>query len=168
MNLRPSLIIFFIEYAFSLLRTVLHDNGLRVPISLSSIATCSPLIVIPATILYFAKFPWDSFQLLGLFITSLSLILLTCARLQLGECYSLEPKAKVLITSGIYSRIRHPIYFFSSCMLVGLAFCTRTKWIACLLFILIPVQICRAKLEDNVLRLAFGAKYSAYKRSTWF
>ena len=168
MNLRPHLIIVFLEYVFSSLEKLLRKNGLRAPISMASIATYSPLLVIPATVLCFAKFPWDYFQLLGLFITFLSLVLLTCARLQLGECYSLGPKAKVLINSGIYSRIRHPIYFFSSCILVGLTFCTRIEWIAYLLFIIIPVQICRAKLEEDVLCEAFGTKYSEYKRSTWF
>jgi protein-S-isoprenylcysteine O-methyltransferase Ste14 len=41
------------------------------------------------------------------------------ARLELGSAFSLGAKANQLVTTGLYSRIRHPLYFFGT--IAGLA-----------------------------------------------
>lgn len=40
-----------------------------------------------------------------------SLVLLILARIELGGAFSVRPKAQALVTHGLYSRIRNPIYF---------------------------------------------------------
>ncbi|MBM6399757.1 methyltransferase family protein [Phycicoccus sonneratiae] len=90
------------------------------------------------------------------------------ARRQLGESFTVRPEAHGLVMTGLYSRIRHPIYLFgtSAFLLVLLAI---KGWSALALWVvLIPVQVLRAVREERVLRTAFGADYEAYRRVTWF
>lgn len=94
--------------------------------------------------------------------------MLIVARLQLGSSFSVRAKASVLVTSGIYSRIRNPIYLFSAIMLLGLAIWYGHPWLILFLVILVPMQVLRARKEQAVLAEKFGEEYQAYKRQTWF
>lgn len=90
------------------------------------------------------------------------------ARLQLGAAFSVRPEARQLVETGLYSRLRHPIYVFGTAafLLVLLAL---QGWPALVIWaILIPVQIVRARREERVLAEAFGAEYEAYRGATWF
>ena len=42
------------------------------------------------------------------------------ARLQLGESFSVRPEARHLVTTGIYSKIRHPVYVFGTPAVTGI------------------------------------------------
>jgi protein-S-isoprenylcysteine O-methyltransferase Ste14 len=90
------------------------------------------------------------------------------ARIQLGEAFSVAAKASVLVTHGLYSRIRNPIYVFGSIMIAGL--CLFFKYpLALLVFVLIvPLQVVRARKESDVLEATFGDAYRNYKSRTWF
>src|SRR5258708_16217004 len=55
---------------------------------------------------------WGAHQLVGLAIVLPSFLLWGLARLQLGESFSIRPQAKALVTHGLYSRIRNPVYLF--------------------------------------------------------
>ena len=55
-----------------------------------------------------------------------SLALLVLARLELGSSFSVRPKAQTLVTHGLYSRIRNPIYVFGGLVFAG-AFFTSTS-----------------------------------------
>ncbi len=90
------------------------------------------------------------------------------ARWQLGAAFSVQPEARHLVATGLYARIRHPIYVFgtSAFLLVLLAL---QGWPGLVIWaILIPIQLLRAAREERVLAEAFGAEYEAYRRSTWF
>jgi protein-S-isoprenylcysteine O-methyltransferase Ste14 len=90
------------------------------------------------------------------------------ARRQLGVAFSVRPEAHELVTTGLYARLRHPIYVFGTTafLLVLLAL---QGWQALAIWaILIPVQVIRARREEAVLAQGFGAEYEAYRRSTWF
>ena len=81
----------------------------------------------------------------------------------------MQAKAHVLVTSGIYSRIRHPIYVFSSLMIAGIALYLDRIWLLLVvLLILLPMQIYRARREEKVLMDAFGEEYARYKSRSWF
>ena len=54
--------------------------------------------------------PWDFVRILGLLLLVPNFILLTTARLNLGNAFSVSPQAKKLVTTGLYSRVRNPIY----------------------------------------------------------
>jgi len=75
----------------------------------------------------------------------------------------------VLITGGIYSRIRNPIYVFSSLVISGLfLFFLGNLYLLLILGIIIPLQVFRARAEGRVLEQRFGDQYRQYKANTWF
>lgn len=111
--------------------------------------------------------PWTPLKIAGAAIVVPSFILFLMARIQLGSNFSIQAKAQNLVTTGVYSRIRNPIYVFGALMLVGAAL--YFKPIFLLLFVvLIPMQIVRARKEEKVLAEKFGEEYQRYKAQTWF
>jgi hypothetical protein len=56
--------------------------------------------------------PWTPARIAGVVIGLPSLALLVLARIELGGSFSVRPKAQTLVTHGLYSRIRNPIYVF--------------------------------------------------------
>jgi protein-S-isoprenylcysteine O-methyltransferase Ste14 len=127
-----------------------------------------PLVGIAILIYKFAHPPWSLLRVAGLVLLVPALALLTVARFELGNSFSVKPQAKNLVTHGIYSRIRNPIYFFGTFVFVGLfLFLERTG----LLLLIVPVlilQIIRARAESRVLEEQFGEEYRRYRASTWF
>jgi len=115
-----------------------------------------------------AALPWTPERIIGLAIAAPAFTLLVLARFQLGRAFSVRPKATTLVTSGIYSRIRNPIYVFSALLLVGIIIWSGRPLLLLFLVILVPMQIIRARKEGTVLEEKFGEEYRAYKRQTWF
>jgi protein-S-isoprenylcysteine O-methyltransferase Ste14 len=69
--------------------------------------------------------------------------------------------------SGLYSVVRHPSYFGLELILLAFALHART-W-ACFAVVLVPPTLAvlyRIHVEETALRLAFGADYENYSRST--
>jgi protein-S-isoprenylcysteine O-methyltransferase Ste14 len=112
--------------------------------------------------------PWPALRLSGAVIIVLSLFLLILARIQLGRAFSVRAKATRLVTTGLYSRIRNPIYVFGCFFFLGLAMFIPAWWLLLLLVIVIPMQIVRARREAAVLEATFGEEYRDYRRQTWF
>jgi protein-S-isoprenylcysteine O-methyltransferase Ste14 len=95
-------------------------------------------------------------------------ILWFVARRQLGVAFSVRPEAHQLVTTGLYAKLRHPIYVFGT-MAFLLVLLALQGWQALVIWaILIPVQVIRAQREEKVLTEAFGAEYEMYRSSTWF
>ena len=90
--------------------------------------------------------------------------LLLLARHQLGKSFSATPQARALVTHGLYSKIRNPMYVFSALLLLGLLITYRKPYSFLLFAMLLPVQILRARQEARVLEAKFGDAY----RETWF
>lgn len=91
------------------------------------------------------------------------------ARVQLGNAFSVGAEAKYLVTTGLYSRIRNPVYFFGHVAIT----CTMAAWgnwilVIGILMFGIPFQVIRAHRESQVLEAAFGDEYRRYKAQTWF
>ena len=105
---------------------------------------------------------------LGLALAAIGLSGVIVARYTLGRSFSIAAKARALVTTGIYSKIRNPIYVSGEIVLIGIAV---MLWrLDFLLFFLavIPVQIFRARREARVLEEKFGEEYRVYRRGTWF
>ncbi len=111
--------------------------------------------------------PWTPLRIIGVAILVPSFILFLLARIQLGNNFSVQAKAQNLVTTGVYSRIRNPIYVFGALMLMGIALYFKPILLLGFL-VLIPIQIKRARREEGVLAEKFGAEYQSYKAKTWF
>lgn len=106
------------------------------------------------------------FVVLGL--SAICAIVWVVARRQLGEAFAVRPEARQLVVTGLYAKLRHPIYVFGT-MAFLLVLLALQGWQALAIWaILIPVQVIRGRREEGVLAEAFGAEYEAYRNSTWF
>jgi len=85
----------------------------------------------------------------------------------LGKSHTTLPEARKLVTHGVYSKIRHPLYTG-----LQLAFGGLSLWFASLvgfvlsLVLVLPLNIWRARAEERVLMEAFGNEYVQYKSRT--
>ena len=106
----------------------------------------------------------------GLTLCLIGLSGVILARYTLGRSFSITAKATELVTTGIYSRIRNPIYVSGVVFLVGLIVMVRRPpfWLVLLLILIIPMQIIRARREARVLEARFGDEYRQYRDRTWF
>jgi protein-S-isoprenylcysteine O-methyltransferase Ste14 len=127
-----------------------------------------PLVAIAILIYEFAHPPWSPLRIAGLLLLFPALTLLTLARLQLGNSFSLTPQANNLVTHGLYSRIRNPIYLFGAFVVAGLFLFIERPYLLLLLVPMLILQVLRARAESRVLEERFGDEYRRYKASTWF
>lgn len=111
---------------------------------------------------------WTPMRITGAAIAVPSFLLFLLARFQLGRSFSIEAKATNLVTTGLYSRIRNPIYVFGALMIAGVTLCAQMPWFLLIFCILIPLQVIRSRRESQVLAEKFGAAYEEYKSKTWF
>lgn len=112
--------------------------------------------------------PWTVQHIAGLAIVVPSFLLFVLARVQLGNAFSVKAKATTLVTMGLYSRIRNPVYFFGALMILGVIVWVSRPWMLLFYVVLIPVQVIRIRKEEKVLTEKFGEAYVEYKRKTWF
>ncbi len=111
---------------------------------------------------------WTALKTAGAVLALFSVAMLAVARLQLGAAFSVKAKAKTLVTTGLYSRIRNPIYVFGGLFLLGMAMVLANWILLAVVAVLVPLQINRARKEEAVLSAAFGEEYARYKARTWF
>jgi len=111
---------------------------------------------------------WGAMQVVGICLLGIGFVFWTTARFQLGRSLTVTAQAKQLVTRGLYSKIRNPIYVFGSCVIAGLILVLgRPVWLLAFL-IVIPLQIWRARKESAVLEASFGEEYRRYRAGTWF
>jgi protein-S-isoprenylcysteine O-methyltransferase Ste14 len=114
-----------------------------------------------------ARLPWTTPRVIGVSIALPSLLLLCVARVQLGDAFSARAKASSLVTTGLYSKIRNPIYVFGALAIVGVIVWMSRPWFFLVFVVLIPMQWYRSRNEARVLEKKFGPAYLEYKRRTW-
>ena len=111
---------------------------------------------------------WTPMRIAGAVIALPSFALLILARLQLGGSFSVRAKAQALVTHGLYSRIRNPIYVFGGLAIVGIFLFLGVPKYLWVFAVVIPLQIYRVRNEEQVLAAKFGDEYRTYKARTWF
>ena len=111
---------------------------------------------------------WDPVRITGLVMTLGFGSLLLTARIQLGNAVSFGAEANKLITTGLYSKFRNPVYVFGILSIVGFALYLHMWVLLAAAVIITPLQVFRARNEAKVLEEAFGDEYRAYKAKTWF
>lgn len=118
---------------------------------------------------YAAALPWTPWRMAGFAIAAPAFALFVLARLQLGSAFSARAKAgDALVTTGIYARIRNPIYVFGGLFVAGAIVWARRPWWLLIFTVLIPLQMARVRNEERVLEAKFGDAYREYKAKTWF
>ena len=108
------------------------------------------------------------YHIIGSIVTLLAFILWIIARIQLGNSFTIGAHAKKLVTVGLYSKLRHPVYYFSILAIVGLAIFTWSIYMTIPVVLLIVIEIARIRQEETVLEKTFGKDYTRYKQTTWF
>lgn len=134
-----------------------------------NIATLAVILVVLIPFAFLVRVTaWTPMRVVGIFITALGLVSLVVARLQLGDAFSVKAKASTLVTTGVYARIRNPIYVFSALALFGaILYSDKPRWLG-IFAVIIPVQIYRSRNEARVLEQKFGSAYREYRQRTWF
>ncbi len=107
-------------------------------------------------------------RIAGFAVAIPSFVLFVLARVQLGGAFSVRAKATTLVTTGIYSRVRNPIYIFGGLTIAGVILWAGQPWLLLWFAVLVPVQKVRSRKEAQVLEEKFGAAYLEYKSKTWF
>jgi protein-S-isoprenylcysteine O-methyltransferase Ste14 len=125
-------------------------------------------LVLLVWVLFGIRTPWDAQRYVGIALVIFGATFIGVARYQLGKSFSITPQAHKLVTTGIYSRIRNPIYVFGAVVLTGLLLVLHRPSLWILLGVVIIAQTLRAKKEAQVLEAAFGDAYREYRRKTWF
>ena len=111
---------------------------------------------------------WTPWHIVGAAIFVPAFLLFVLARIELGRAFSIKAKASTLVTTGIYARIRHPIYVFGGLMSAGIFVFAHRPWWLLIWVPLIPLQVSRVRKEEQILEATFGDAYREYKRRTWF
>jgi protein-S-isoprenylcysteine O-methyltransferase Ste14 len=130
----------------------------------------SLLLILAALCFFLPRYidqPWPPLRIAGGVIALSSLSLIAVARIQLGRSFSIRARATRLVTTGLYSRIRNPIYVSGCFFFLGLAMFIPAWWLLLALIIVIPMQIIRARREAAVLEATFGEEYRRYRQQTW-
>lgn len=106
----------------------------------------------------------------ALVLLLLGLGLRAAAIITLGSAFSTNVAVRAgqrLQQSGLYHLVRHPSYLGLEVIL--LAFALHTDTWACFAVVFVPSTLAvlyRIHVEENALRLAFGADYEGYRQST--
>jgi len=109
-------------------------------------------------------------KIIGMGINIIGLIIWWSAKLTLGENWDAgygKPKIKRLVTHGIYSKIRHPLYWGINLTLIGLIPLYPRFWFSIISLLIIIYFFYRMMAEDDYLLEKLGEEYRNYKRETW-
>ena len=112
--------------------------------------------------------PWNIERYVGSVLVIVGVAFIGVARYQLGKSFSIRPKARELVTHGLYSKIRNPIYVFGAMIILGLILVLQRPVLWVGLAAIVAIQTVRARREARVLEQAFGDSYREYRRKTWF
>jgi protein-S-isoprenylcysteine O-methyltransferase Ste14 len=112
--------------------------------------------------------PHGPLRMIGLALAIAGLFGVIIARYTLGKSFSVRAKATALVTNGIYSRIRNPIYVSGMFVFLGICLMLGQPQLLLIFVILIPLQVNRARREAAVLEAKFGDEYREYRKRTWF
>jgi protein-S-isoprenylcysteine O-methyltransferase Ste14 len=112
--------------------------------------------------------PWNAQRYIGTVLVVVGIGFVVVARYQLGKSFAIKAEAHELVTTGLYSKIRNPIYVFATVMFVGVILVVQRPVLWIFLVIMVIAQTLRARREARVLEAAFGDGYREYRRRAWF
>jgi len=105
---------------------------------------------------------------IGIIIITIGFAIWILAKIEI-EKVKVEIVPDKLITTGIYSKIRHPLYLGVKIMAIGIALLFQSfTGLIFILLLLFPYHFYRIKREDVALAKKFGSKYLDYRKKTLF
>jgi protein-S-isoprenylcysteine O-methyltransferase Ste14 len=125
----------------------------------------------PRRLLSFADYPLrPAPYFVGLATLVISLYAFHRSHADLGTNWSITLEVRehhTLVTSGVYRRIRHPMYAALLLYAVGQAL-VLPNWVAgpSYLAAMVPLVACRLRPEERLMKETFGADYDAYVTRT--
>ena len=116
---------------------------------------------------YERSYPWNHFVGLALMVSGYCGWI--AARVALGNLFAVRPKALGLVKTGIYSKIRNPIYVFGTIYFLGLGIYVSLSWwlLALGLVAVVFAQLFRSAAEAKVLQEHYGEEYDQYAKNAW-
>src|ERR1700722_11096853 len=110
------------------------------------------------------EIPVSPRYVIGMTIGSAGVVLWMWSRQQLGKSFTVTAQAHALVTTGLYSKIRNPIYFFSGVAFLGVFIALGILYVLGVFLVMyFAMQALRARKESIVLEQAFGDEYRRYK-----
>ena len=103
----------------------------------------------------------------GILITMVAFLLWLVARVQLGNAFSIGAKANHLVSTGLYSKFRHPVYYFSILAVIGISVYIWSPFMLIPIGLLLFLEVYRINKEEKILTDKFGKTYTDYKAKTW-
>jgi len=103
----------------------------------------------------------------GMLIGATGAILSFAALWSLKKSFSLMAEVRELVTTGLYRRIRHPLYMAEIIHILGIAILSATLVGMGLFVIAVTMQVVRAKIEEKKF-LQTVPEYAEFKKNTGF
>lgn len=129
------------------------------------ISNLLPLLatIISSIIIYYSKL-----SLIGTFITIFGLIIWWISKITLSDAWSSLPEANKIVKSGIYSKIRHPIYLGFTITTIGWFIIIPSIFTFSIILSVSITFYFKIKAEEEILTNKFKEEYKKYKKNTWF
>lgn len=110
-------------------------------------------------------------KLFGIIIVYIGILVLILSSIYLKKAIMgiINPRLDIIVKNGPYKFCRHPAYFGITISMLGLAISLRS-WIGIItvLFLFLPTEIHRAKLEEKAMAQKFGEEWFEYVKNTSF
>jgi protein-S-isoprenylcysteine O-methyltransferase Ste14 len=128
------------------------------------------LIILVLTIIFRYQFnDGEYLRAIGFIIGAVGAVFLITGIVTLGKYFTASMTPKGLVTHGIYSKIRHPIFFGVILVYLGMEFIFQSIYgLLLVIFVLIPFYFYSAIEEEKILSKMFKDEYTAYKKKTLF
>ena len=133
----------------------------------------SALIVIFAGVFFFVPgrrlFAFPGAVIVGNVLSVAGLILMAAAFVPLRKVIQVSPEPRAeghLVTSGIYARLRHPIYTGIVLLIIGLFLREPGLFVAVSGFMVIAFLLIKSRFEERLLAERY-AEYAQYRTRTW-
>jgi len=130
----------------------------------AKLITALPIVMVASWMATRREGPWTPIRLLGLALILVGLTLLTIARIQYERQLTRQPG---FVSTGVYRRIRHPIYIFSFLAFTGLMLYLDQVWGILAMLPFQPLLQYLADREEKELETLYGEEYLRYRQQTW-
>ena len=120
------------------------DRSLRARV-LTTISMMGPPLIRPASVAALAP------EAVTVIVTAAGLLVVIAGKMSLGRSFGLMPANRGIVSTGLYRRVRHPIYAGYLVTHIGFLAANPTIWNATMLVLADLALLMRAKCEEQTL-----------------